>query len=196
MTRPKRIILDVDGVICDFVEHWLYCAKQAGCTNLVDRGDRGDRGDYAWKLEDRYGATPEQKEQIARKLYTTSPNRMKAIDGAILGIRELENDGHDIYFATTSLVPNPLWEHGRREWFTRYLGSDHARRLVFIRYKHIIDGDVFVDDKKENIAEYQSRSRSNASLILFGADRPHDCRGWLHAKDWADLMGLIKFWVK
>jgi len=163
-----RLIFDVDGVICNFEEHWRVLAENT-IGRIDDRQRPGHERD--WYVEERYDLTPEEVTVITKALYTSSPEFMPAIEGAIVNLRWLMRK-HDVFFATTSLVPNPLWEYGRRRWFARELGSEAARRLIFTRYKYVLAADVFVDDKPQHIQEWREHRYPlvgrHARSILFG----------------------------
>lgn len=175
-----RILFDVDGVICDYVAWWRKCAEAVLPHPLKESG----RG-RSWKMEERYELTEREHRAIQREIYTTSPESMQAIPGALLQLPALMHD-HDVHFATTSMVPNPLWEHGRRRWFRKHLGSDAARRLIFLRYKYVISADVLVDDKPSAIAEWNAYAPKGTAL-LFGQINGDSA----DATDWRQLYEYI-----
>lgn len=175
-----RILLDVDGVVCDYERHWRDCAYMAGVAI-----NEKDQRNNSWYMEDRYELSLTERLAIERILYTESPESMHPLPYAAEAVSELL-DTFDVFFVTTSLVPNPVWEYGRRRWFDDRFGTEAAKRLVFTRYKHIISGHMFVDDKPRNVHEW---SKANAGrAILFGERNGEKA----DAKDWPQLMRLIK----
>jgi len=187
-----RLVFDVDGVICDFEEHWKQLAEKV-IGKIDDRQRPGHERD--WYTEDRYNLTTKEVAAITKALYTSSPEFMPEIEGAVTHLRWLMKE-HDVFFATTSLVPNPLWEYGRRRWFERELGSEAARRLIFTRYKYVLAADVFVDDKPQHIQEWKEHRYAlagrHARSILFGEVNGDQA----DATTWGQVVRMIGFTSK
>ena len=161
-----RILLDVDGVILDFTEHWLQVAEYA-------TGRRPVRVSDAWSMFDRYDvASPSDRAAIERELYTRPTDQMPLVQGAYSGVTTLLQI-HDVYFVTTSLVPHPLWEAGRRRLFERLWGVDAAKRLCFMLHKKIVSGDVFVDDKLSNVEKW-AEANPQGRAIHYDYDSGYD----------------------
>jgi 5'(3')-deoxyribonucleotidase len=183
--KGPRIILDVDGVICDYEAHWRAIARSV----VADLDSRlRDEFEGAWEIEDRYELTVKEYGEILRRLYTTSPENMRPIPDAVDHVRRLLTRA-DVFFATTSLVPNPLWEHGRRLWFSRYFNSEGARRLIFLRYKYVLAADYFVDDRRRNVLEW-IRWADRGRAILFGDVKEDRVSFWV-ARNWPKLSTML-----
>jgi len=163
-----RILLDVDGVICDYQAWWCDLAEKAlGRRPTLNRPDR-------YGMHERYNTDAEDRATIDRLVYTTAPDRMHPMPGAIEGVRMLTRR-HDVHFVTTSQYPNPLWEYGRRAWFHRELGADASMRLCFVYHKRIVDGDVFVDDLESNVKRWLEGRNTWRRGIVFGSPT---CPDW------------------
>jgi len=177
-----RILLDVDGVVCDFTEWWYRKARGALGAGSLSKVD-GDP--QAWELRERHNLNPKAAALVERAVYTSSPEDMLPILGAVQGVAQLADRGHDIHYVTTSFYPNPLWELGRRRWFERVFGRSDSKRLTFTAQKHICAGDIFVDDKPANVAEWQRHNGGRG--VVFGAELGHP----LLASSWEQLIELV-----
>jgi len=179
-----RILVDVDGVVADTQEEWLRrynfewedCLRQQDITAWdVHRFVKPECGlriyDYL-KQEDLYGS-------------------VKPVDGALEGVAALRRAGHEVVFVSAGFFPGKVqWlnthgflldlPHGREAWET-------ARDVVLANNKTIIQGDVLVDDKYDNVAEF-----FDGAAILF--DRPWNGRHQFYPRafDWEQVVEFVE----
>jgi 5'(3')-deoxyribonucleotidase len=196
------VLLDVDGVILDFTELYLRCAVMA---KVIDPHLQACRWQpHLWDIGDALELTIDARAAV--HVYLDAPGAGRTIqpyEGAVDAVRKLMEVA-DVYFTTTSLETNPTWESDRRWLFTKLLGKDAARRLVFVSHKQLCHGDVLVDDKLSNVEkwfaahpnrtavlwphEYNqqgiSDAYSNSTFIGPGFVRPHK-------RDWDWLIGFV-----
>lgn len=176
MLRPrKRLLLDVDGVIYNFIDLWRHCANYVDVhTEDTDRRD--------WNLSERYGLTDEDDARVEGELMLCDNRVVVPFDGALAGIKTLQRSGWDIYYVTQPLIGNHQWEDCRRQWFRHYGLDDN--RLVFTSQKHICSGDVFVDDNADNVINWKAHNPN-------GIGYPFGDVGIVTPQHWLDLIAYL-----
>lgn len=189
MKRPI-VLLDVDGVICDFNRFYIRCAKRARVlpTDFDDSWQP-----KAWSVGDSLNLTEEGRMAVHRVLSTHGAVHLgiEPYEGALDGVRKLMLIAN-VFFPTTSFEENSTWETDRRAWFRDHLGDEAAKRLIFTEHKHVVFGDVFVDDKTSNLQEWKKRWPGLGVLWPHphNEDPPEGIRR-PDAKDWGWLIDQV-----
>lgn len=178
--RKPRVLLDVDGVLADFVGGYLrLLAEHTGIVATHEQVTQFDIGaslgltkDQAARMKRAVGSA----EQFARSL---SP-----LPGAIEGVRALQEVA-DVWIATSPWNSNPTWCHDREWWLKEHFGIPHAR-VTHTSAKHMLRGDFLVDDKTETLQKWLAEGQSGAVQWETPHNR-HD--GWLgvSTNSWAEL---------
>lgn len=153
----KTILLDCDGVLSDFTSGFLKVANKIAETNYTHKDVK------TWDLT----ALPGLKE-AAKKVWKEvgAPGFAQTLDvypGAIEGYKKLCELG-DVYIVTSPLFmhkddPDRHPNHGatfcfdRAVWLETHFGVD-PKKILFAYNKHIVEGDVLIDDKIENIRDW------------------------------------------
>jgi len=154
MNRP-RVILDVDGVVADFVGHTL--------TLLGELAPPGGRDAFtSWDMVS--VMSPEARAVCAHgwrqpgwcASMPTLPDAQNAVDR--LSLRA------DVVWATAPMTNAPHWMHERAGWLERVFAAD-PRSIVFTHDKAHVWGDVFVDDKPENVDGWADTHRDGIALL-------------------------------
>jgi len=107
--------------------------------------------------------------------------------GAQDAVRRLSELG-EVFVVTSPWDSSPTWMFERLHWVARHFPTIGRRRVIQTAQKHLIRGDVFVDDKLEHV-ETWSAAWPGSKAILF--DMHHNRRdsakewrgGWGHAID-------------
>jgi 5'(3')-deoxyribonucleotidase len=79
---------------------------------------------------------------------------LKVLPFAKDGMRRLREVAR-VYIVTSSCDSNETWEYDRKAWLLRNFDIGH-RDIVFTAAKHIVCGDVLVDDKTSTLVEWQA----------------------------------------
>ena len=183
-----KIALDLDDVILDFSGVLLRCVQKEYGVDLTAQFE-----ERYWDLHailDPVVGESWWKWWRARDwLWATSD----AVDGAIGAIRTLRKDGHYLEILTAK----PEWAEPQTwRWLGKWRPPVHAVRFVGMDEKKsdCSDCDVLVDDKPENITDWQaSRPRLERTGVLF--DRPHNRKteGLIRAANWTEVLNIIQF---
>jgi 5'(3')-deoxyribonucleotidase len=140
------ILCDLDGIVADLLTPWLsrYNADYGDNLTVTDITD--------WDIHNCV------KSECGEKIYDyiNEPGfyfNLKPLPGAIDTINSLRNDGHEVVFVTAS-ASAPHTAEEKLRWIEKHFGM--SRRDVFIGHKkHLVKGDVFIDDSPKNLMKYR-----------------------------------------
>lgn len=180
--RQKVLLTDVDGVLADFTGYLLdivhskfayMTLKPADVTSwdvfdLMKKRHGPDTKELAWALcddiEDDDIKGNLAISHILRKssFWETIP----VIVGAVDGLAALRAADYRLVAVTAPWAGCRDWGYKRGKWLTT-LGFDH-KHLVIAADKHYLRGDIFLDDKPENI-EMWAEANPNGRAVLYDA---------------------------
>lgn len=153
-TRSQRVLLDVDGVLADFIS----AIREQLCLpeNWAPR---------QWALE---------ADALIRAL---PPGRLSDVlsrPGLAAGLRPypdareavemLRSAQHDVWFCTSPMRSSPTWCYERANWLVKHFGEEQGGKVIFTTAKHLVRGDVLIDDHPGNVALFRESGR-DAYLI-------------------------------
>lgn len=142
------LVLDVDGVLADFT----------GATLKFLERNYGIYHDEPLRLWD-FMETPTLKPyRKVCKGHWATPGFAAALEpypGVVEIVAELRRWA-DIRFATSPMGSNPTWIAERNAWLVQYFGArGEGVDITHTTKKSDVPGHVFVDDKPDNVIEYQ-----------------------------------------
>ena len=74
---------------------------------------------------------------------------MDPMPGALDAYRRLVRDGHDVYILSTAPWENPSAWRDKLLWVQKYLGDVAKKRLILSHHKHLLRGDILIDDRRK-----------------------------------------------
>lgn len=140
----RRILLDVDGVLADFVGpviSWANGLRRAGDPPYTRQGITEFDLLKAWGIGHMWG---ELDRLVVR------PGFCDALD-PVPGAREFLFDLQqvaDVVIVTSPWKSSPTWCFERRNWLEKRLG--YTGEVVFTKRKDLVRGDVLIDDAAEH----------------------------------------------
>jgi 5'-nucleotidase len=176
-----RLVLDMDGVIADFMKRWLEQYNHLTGENV--------------QVNDITGPKTSKFVKDPHTLYRLkdAPGFIRSLEpmpGAIDGVHELHSKGHEIIFLSNG-TRCPSSGHEKREWLFYYfhrLWKIPPLILAYAGHKKYVPGDVLLEDTPKNLEnlEYGTKAllfhnRSNAEETRF--ERIYD---WSHFLQWVD----------
>lgn len=192
------VLLDVDGVVANFVDATLLELK-IHFSVVADH----DASDWPiWSMADYSGfrqlcfsnERPEPK-VISTMLSAvwTQPTfaaaKIRPYDGAIDGVKSLMEIA-DVYFVTSPIWTSETWTYDRALWLRTYFDIDNSR-IIFTSSKHLVRGDIFVDDKPETVEKWKQHN-SPAYAVVW--DQPYN-QGWpdlIRTSDWGAIRRYVE----
>lgn len=165
MSKPRPLVLlDVDGVLADFVSWYLDLARRV----------TGREYDPAlvtqWDVAAAIGLTAGESGRVTELLHRPEyVLAMRPLPGAVEGVAALREVA-DIHVATSPWPGHPTWASERAEWLRRHFRISH-KDVTHTSAKHLLRGACLVDDKPEHCADY-ARHNPDRYAVLW--DQPYN----------------------
>jgi 5'(3')-deoxyribonucleotidase len=184
----KRILLDCDGVLADFIGEALE-------TIVAHGGPRHTPEDVTeFDFVKSLGLDLDLARRVKRTI-STEPGWWYGLDPfpeARAGVDALRKIA-DVYVVTSPWNSHPTWLHEREEWLKKHFEIPHSH-VVACSAKHIVHGDMIVDDKTSALVtwmEYRTHADHEAVQWI----TPHNRRdGWTgrSTQSWQQLATWIE----
>lgn len=177
--RPV-VLLDMDDVITSCLRAVVKAYNEVNGTHFSPA--KCD----AWDLTKLFGCSLEEVMTIFRTpgFFENLPPKK----GAIGAIRELiKSTKYDLYIVTATSDDDGSELVEKIAWFKKYLPEFNTKRIISCQEKHLIRGDVLVDDKVENLrlaAPYMS-------CILMDSPTNQDCTEFIRISRLKELPALL-----
>lgn len=188
-----KIVVDMDEVLCQFVEKVL---QRWNARN----GTRFTRDQVnVWRMEtvlgrDRDGNDAEGiiDRWLAEEHFFDD---LEPHPGAIWGFDHLRGLGHDLVIATS--IPEVAVHafDGKRRWVRRNFPWFSMKNFFSCSRKGWLDGDVLIDDGEHNIRDWTGSCRNGAIVVDAPWNRqvPEMINGCLvrRARDWEEIVAVV-----
>jgi 5'-nucleotidase len=146
--RPVRVLVDMDGVMCDFEGHMLAEFRKAHPSDpYVAPEDRS-----TFYMSEQYeliqpGLGVKVKEIMKKPGFFRS---MPPIKGAVSAIKEMDKmEGVQVFICTAPIEEPFFCVKEKYEWVNCHLGKEWMQRIILTHDKTLIIGDILIDDKHE-----------------------------------------------
>lgn len=115
---------------------------------------------------------------------------LPVIAGAKEAVAEMEKAGHFVFFCTSPLREFHPCAQEKHEWVTKHFGKAHARNMMFVKDKTLVNADILIDDRVHTGHRHQPVWQQ----IVFDHPRTQDRKDVRHRlKKWSDWQDCIKF---
>lgn len=143
---PLVILVDMDGVLTDFVGGWITGWNILHPDNLIPT-DRICDDFYVENAFRDIVKTEEAANEVFHKegfFFGLEP-----IPGAIEGIKQMAGCNNVIVtLCTAPTTSKHCWQE-KADWVELYLGKEWLRHLIITKDKTMIHGDYLIDDKPD-----------------------------------------------
>lgn len=169
------ILCDLDSIVADLLGAWLpaYNAKHGRAMTIADVTE--------WDI---HKCAPDGH-RVYDVLHGAGMfRRLAPLAGAVEGVRALCAAGHEVVILTAS-AKQPQTAADKLEWVREHLPWLSRKDVLIGHRKHLVRGDVLIDDSPENLADYAA-AWPRAKLITI--DYPYNRGVPVHfrAMDYAD----------
>jgi len=180
-----RVLLDCDGILSDFVGGYLRLLEQH--TGLVRTRDEVTAFDIGASL----GLTPEQSSRMKRAIgeHEHFARSLAVYPGAVAGVAELQRIA-DVYIVTSPWNSNPTWTHDREQWLVEHFGIPPSR-VVHTSAKHLVRGDMLVDDKTSTLVEWEREHPTGIPIQWMTPHNEADDWTGYSTRDWSTLCAMV-----
>ena len=183
--RMKRALVDVDGVLANFVGGALAIVNNMLGTRYVSEEVTGF--DFCAAL----GLPRDVAAAVKRAIGATRgfAAELDVLPGAIEGMSRLQRIA-EVYIVTSPWNSNATWTHEREAWLHKHFGIAHSR-VIHTSAKHICAGDLLVDDKTETCAAWRSAHPRGVAVQWRTAHNRRDAWDGLSTGDWDGLLDIV-----
>lgn len=140
--KKKTILIDMDGVICDYTEHMLELATGRFSLPRLRASEVSEF--YTERMFPPEYHAPVDELSLEEEFFLNLP----PIHGSIEAINEmLENPALSVWICSS---PKKTSDHCHSEkflWLRKHFGQAFAERLILSRDKTLVSGDFLIDDK-------------------------------------------------
>lgn len=179
VVHAMRVLLDVDGVLGDFPSEVLkFCNTYGDQAATLDEITDHD-------ILKSLGCEYLQARLDQHMIDTDFCRHMPVYPGAQDFVARLSKH-NEVVIVTARYRAVPNWASAREAWLAEHFGIEH-RNVIFAKRKELVRGQILIDDKAENCAEFY-----NAGALAVCFDRPWNkaFRGW-RAHSYQDVINLL-----
>ena len=179
------ILLDCDGVMADFMTSiFNFIQRETGVRHSPDEIK-------TWEVFDNVAShlRDEFDQEAAKPGFCFS---IKPYQEALEGVKKLSALGE--IFVVTAPMDVPNWEKERRDWLMKHFGIDR-HHVISASTKHLTQGDLFIDDKPENLTAWELYQDGRA--LLWDAPYNRDTNEFHRVVNWDDAVKVArKLWKR
>lgn len=183
------ILLDCDGPLADFTQAYLDAlCEETGARHSASEVDRWEIHECPFFVELDRQTGGDLRRRVDRRVEKFGfCSRIAVAPGARDAVEKLSELG-EIFVVTSPWDLSPTWMHERTHWVAAHFPTIGRRRVIQTAQKHLIRGNVFVDDKPSHIEDW-SKAWPDGVPILFNMqhNRSH-LPGVSHRGGWDDVL--------
>ncbi|WP_150452305.1 5' nucleotidase, NT5C type [Arenibacter lacus] len=172
----KILFVDMDEVFADtYNEHIKLYNKRYNESLHVDHC----LGKEVWQ------SVPEERKHVVKNHARTDGffRALKPIKDSQEILKQLSKK-YDLYVASAAMeFPNSLRE--KSDWLDEHFPFIHWKNRILCGHKHILRGDILIDDRSYNLASFEGRK------ILFTSPHNVHTTGYERANNWLEVADLL-----
>lgn len=182
MNRP-RVLLDVDGVLADFVGPALAWFN-------ADQGTSFEPHHVTeYSIEKSLGLTKQQADRFYKLCSRLPVGDQPVFVGAIEGFTRL-SEVADVHIVTAPWLGHATWAYERIDWLWRHFQVPY-KRVVITPAKHLVRGDFLVDDKTETLHTWAAEHPNSFAVQWQTPHNRLDSWAGLSTNDWDWLVETV-----
>ena len=173
-----RILLDMDGVVADFIKELL---KQYNYLT----GENVKKGDITHVNASKCVHDPLTLKRLINGVGFI--RNLPPIPGAIEGVETLVRQGHDVVFVSngTNCITSG---HEKRDWLNYHFSKTWQKApLVLTYHKHLVRGDCLVDDNPRNLEKLDP----STTPLIWHCPYNTGVQKYTRVYDWSDLLDWV-----
>lgn len=148
MRRKPEVLLDVDGVLADFVSAFLAAVEDATGTAYLPSDVT------QWDIGKAIGLSPSAEacvydRYVRARGFCAGIKPYPGAKDAVTALAEVA----EIYACTSPMKRAPFWKDERETWLAEHFGID-AHNVIFVHEKKMVRGAMIVDDKLAHVESW------------------------------------------
>lgn len=179
----KKILLDVDGVLANFVGKYLHEVNSRLNTTYTHQ----DVNNFSIeKSLDIAHIKHEIQAEICKPGWCYS---LELLPNAQESVKELKQLGRLVILTSNMTTPN--WTFERTNWLKDHFDISRLE-LIFAKSKYLIHGDYLIDDSTENCEKY-SEEHPHSTVCLIDQPWNQDCKESSNLIRFKTLSDVVSF---
>ncbi|EAR14777.1 5'(3')-deoxyribonucleotidase [Robiginitalea biformata HTCC2501] len=180
---------------------WYFAKNEIRMVVFVDMDEvlADTYGAHIERFNKRFGATLSREQCMGGEVWQQIPEHRETLwqhyfePGFFRDLRPLPDSRevleeivsrHQVYIASAAMqFPDSLKE--KHEWLDEHFPFIHWRNRILCGDKHILRGDVLIDDRSHNLEKFQGRS------ILFTSPHNIHTTGFERADNWQEVRAKL-----
>ena len=172
MTKKPVLLLDVDGVIADFIELYLRIVHH----RIPELRHTGHDDIVEWDCGRALHLSTDELALVHEDLFAPgAASSMVPYAGAVYGVEQLMKVA-DVWFVTSPMAQSATWMHERTRWIEHYFGQQAKSQVIHAEKKFLVSGDIFVDDKPSHVAAWKNRWTNGVGTLWVRAYNSRECK--------------------
>jgi len=168
-------LVDVDGVLADFLPHLLERAT----NNRIAPADVRKWDVFSYLTVEEYDLS------LALCAGYDFWAQVPVISGAVEGVEKLRSTYDAVRFLTAPWFGCDKWASIRMEWLMKHFGA-RATDVIFSTEKYFVRGALFIDDKPTHVERW-AETNDAGHAVLYDAGYNKACTPPHRLMGWADL---------
>ncbi len=164
MTKPI-VLLDCDGPMADFTTAYLDALHaETGLRHHAGEVDQWAIHQCAFftrAAAEHQGLKKRVDARVCLPAFCFNIAVQPHAQDAVKALQEVA----DVYVVTSPWDSSPTWQHERMHWVEKHFAIPRAR-IIQTAAKHLVRGDVFVDDKPSHVESW-AKAWPHSVAVLF-----------------------------
>lgn len=181
---PLRVLVDVDGVLSDFF---------AGAKPILHEYTGVSYDFETLKTWDIFENLPKEIEDACFARFAESGfcGGLEVLPGAQEGLAKVQA------LANVYIVTSPMhtrhWVYERTNWLEKHFNIPR-KKIIQAPCKYVVDGDILVDDRAENIREWAEHHPDGTGVLWAAPHNLHEPipENVVRLSQWDDVVTLIE----
>lgn len=176
------VLLDCDGLIFDYDHAFLRTYKKV--TGVTLPKSVITKYNLISCVTIKKSSLKKLKAQLNKSGWAA---KIKPYPEALKAVKKLMKISN-VYFVTANTKSNKTWTYEREKALQKHFGK--KIQLVHTHHKYLVHGDFFVDDKLENVEEWQKWNKDGIGVVWHKAYNT-EYKGY-RADNWDDIIDMVK----
>lgn len=182
MTCKPRVLLDVDGVLADFLTPAVVILRR-----LTGKPYRPEDF-HTWDLFETVGSEWEKPffRECNRPGFAASLDPYPGAREGVLALRAVS----ELYIVTSPAHHSATWTYERERWLEKHFDIP-PNRVVHTSAKYLCRGDLFIDDRPLNVEKWAAE-HPTGKAILWDAPYNRSATHLSRVTDWLDVTKIAQ----
>lgn len=179
-----KILLDQDQILCKWTERLLEWYNKDYGTKLTIADIKG------WNISEYLG--PQGRDFMRScmrwpEFYT----RLEPVEGAIEGVKQLLDWGHEVRIVTAVPSSAGISYHGKQQWVRDHLPFFDLENFFALKKKNEVKGDLLFDDGGHNIDA--AMKEGDRKVVVMDYAWNQGVAAHRRVKNWEEFLSYVSY---